>query len=63
MDFVIRIELTRTSLTVLNFFEKFDHPFSHVFMFRNIFPESHGFVAMSVTSRIIDTCANLSLSN
>ena len=30
----------------LKFPEKFDHPFSHVFIFGNMFPECHGFVAM-----------------
>ena len=47
----------------LKFSEKFDHPFSHVFIFRNMFPESHGFVAVPVTSCVKDTCTNLSLSN
>ena len=47
----------------LKFFEKFDHRFSHVFIFLNVFPESHGFIAMPVTSCINDTWANLSLSN
>ena len=42
---------------------EFDHPFSHVFIFGNMFPESHGFVAMPVTSSTKDTCSNLSLSN
>ena len=34
---------------VLKFSEEFDHPFSHIFIFGNTFPESHGFVALSVT--------------
>ena len=46
IDFVIRIELTRA---ILKLSEKFDHPFSHVFIFGNMFPESHGFVAVPVT--------------
>ena len=48
---------------ILKVSEKFDHPFLHVSIFGNIFPESYGFVAMPVTSHIIDTCSNLSLSN
>ena len=47
----------------IKFSEKFDHPFSHVFIFGNMFPESRGFVAVPVTSCIKDTCSNLSLSN
>ena len=64
IDLVIRIEVTRNfNATILKFSEKFDHPFSHVFIFGNMFPESHGFIAMPVTSCIKDTCSNLSLSN
>ena len=51
--------ITRT----LRFSEKFGHPFSNVYIFGNMFPESHGFVAMPVTSSIEDTWSNLSLSN
>ena len=47
----------------LKFPEKFYHLFSHVFVFGNIFLESHGFVAMPVTSCIKDKCFNLSRSN
>ena len=47
----------------LKFSEKFDHQFSNVFIFDNMFPESHGFVALPVTSCIKDTCSKLSLSN
>ena len=46
----------------IRFSEKFDHLFSHVFIFGNMFPESYGFVAMPVTSGIKDTCSILSLS-
>ena len=45
----------------LKFSEKLDHAFSHVFIFDNMFPESHGFVAMPVTGCIKDTCSNFSL--
>ena len=31
------------------FEQKFGHPFSHVFIFGNMFPEIHGFVAVPVT--------------
>ena len=58
-----RVNSSNFNATILKFSEKFDHPFSHVFIFGNIFSESRGFVAMPVTSRIIDTCSNLSLSN
>ena len=46
---MIRIELTSNfTATILEFSEKIDHPFSHVFMFGNMFPESHGFVVVPV---------------
>ena len=32
------------------FSEQFENKFSHVFIFGNMFPESHGFVAVPVTS-------------
>ena len=32
-------------------------------MFGDMFPQSHGFVTMPVTSRIKDSCFNLSFSN
>ena len=54
----MRIELTQAILFInssfiamtLKFAEKFDHPFPHVFIFGNMFRESHDFVAMPVTS-------------
>ena len=58
-----RVNSSNFNATILKFSEKFDHPFSHVFIFGNLFPESHGFVAMPVTSHIKDICSNLSLSN
>ena len=36
----------------LNFSAKFDHPFSHVFILGNMFPESHGLVAMAAVSNM-----------
>ena len=39
IDLLMRIELTR----------EIDHPFSHVLIFGNMFPESHGFDAVQVT--------------
>ena len=36
--------------TTLIFSEKFDQRYLHVFIFRNMFPESQGFVAVPVTS-------------
>ena len=43
----------RTKLKLIDRFcdandRRFDHPFSHVFTFGNMFPESHGFVAASI---------------
>ena len=49
--------------TILEFSEKFDLPFSHDFIFANIFPERHGFVVMRVTSCIIDSYSNFSPDN
>ena len=34
--------------TILKFFEKFGHPFSHVFIFGNMLPESHSCDAVPV---------------
>ena len=47
----MRIELTQAKFnaTTLRFAEKFDHLFSHVFTFSNMFPESHGFISVPVT--------------
>ena len=36
--------------TILKFSEKFDHSFSPVFIFGSMFPESHAFVAVPVTT-------------
>ena len=65
IDLVIRIELTRAILVLrfLNFMKNSIVHFRMFFIFGNIFSESHGFVAMPVTSRIIETCSNLSLSD
>ena len=61
IDLVMQIELTQGILMPgPKFSEKFDHPFWHVFIFGNMFPESHGFLAMPVTYCIIATCSNLS---
>ena len=40
---------------MLKFSQKFNHPILHVFLFGIMFPESHSFVAMPVTSYIKDT--------
>ena len=55
--------MSNFNATILKFCKKFDHPFSHVFIYGNMFLENHGFVAMPVTCCIKDTCSNLSLSN
>ena len=34
---------------ILKYPEKFEHPFSQVFLFGNMFPEGHGFVAVPFT--------------
>ena len=46
IDLVMRIQLTRAI---------FDHPFSNMFIFGIMFPESHSFVAMPVTARTISS--------
>ena len=64
IDLVTRIELLEQfSGHDSPISEKFNHPFSHVFIFGNMFPESHGFVAMPVASCIKDTCHNLFVPN
>ena len=63
IDLVIRINWSNFNAGILKFSEKFDDPFSQFFLFVNMFLESHGFVAMPVTSCIKDACSNLSLSN
>ena len=42
--------------TILKFSEKFDHPFSFVFIFGSMLLESHGFVTMPVPSCMKDRC-------
>ena len=51
MDFFYknRVNSSKFNATILKFTETFDHPFLHVFIFGNMFPESHGFVAVPVT--------------
>ena len=49
IGFVIKIEFKCYRSKVLKFSEKFDHLFPHVFIFGNMFPESHGFDAVPVT--------------
>ena len=48
--------MSNLNASVLKFSVKFDHPFLHVFTFGNMFPKRHSFVAMPITSHIIDTC-------
>ena len=45
-----RIKLTLSILNAmtLKLIEKFDHPFSHLFMFSNISAQGHGFNAVTV---------------
>ena len=58
-----RVNSNNLNTTILKFSEKFVHSFSHVYLFCNRFPQSHGLVAMLVTSCIKDTCSNVSQSN
>ena len=51
-----QVNLRNFNAMILNLFLKFNHPFSHVFIFGNMFPESYSFIAMPVTSCIKDTC-------
>ena len=44
-----QVNQSNFNATILNVSEKFAHPISHVFIFRNMFPGSHGFVAVLVT--------------
>ena len=49
IDLAMRIELTvNFNATTLKLAEKFDHSFSHLFIFRNIFAQGHGFNAVMV---------------
>ena len=51
IDSATLIELTLLILMLrpwLKLAEKFDHPFSHFFIFRNIFAQGHGFEAVTV---------------
>ena len=49
IDLATQIELTvNFNATNLKLVEKFDHPFSHLFIFRNIFAQGHGFDAVTV---------------
>ena len=41
-----RVNASNFNATIFKFSEKFDHPFSHVFLFGNMFPESRGFVGI-----------------
>ena len=65
IDLVIRIELTRAILMPRssNFLRNFIIYFRMFLFYGNMFSESHGFVAMPVTSCIKDTCSNLFQSN
>ena len=37
--------------TTIRFSEKFDHPFSHIFIFSNMISESHGLIATKLYQR------------
>ena len=51
---IYQLQLNKTDLshfnaTILKFYVEFDHPFSHVFIFGNMFPESYSSIAVPVT--------------
>ena len=50
IDLTMRIKLTLVNFigTNLKLVEKFDRPFSHLFIFRNIFAQGHGFDAVTL---------------
>ena len=45
-----RINSVNFNATTLKLGEKFDHPFSHLFVYGYIFAQGHGFDAMAVKS-------------
>ena len=57
-----RVNSSNFNAVILKISVKFDHPFSHVFIFGDKFPESRGFVAMPVRSCIKYASSNLYLS-
>ena len=58
-----RVNSCNFNTKILKFSEKFDYQVARLFLFGNMLPQSHDFVAMLVTSCIKDTCSNLSQSN
>ena len=52
IDLALRIELTLANIfaTTVKRAKKFDHKFSHLFIFRNIFAQDYGFEAKTVKS-------------
>ena len=49
IDFVNRVNSININATIFKFSEKFEPPLSHVFIFGNMFPDSHDFVTVPVT--------------
>ena len=47
-----RVNTSNFKAKIIKLSEKLNHPFKRVFIFGNTFPESHGFVAMPVSSCI-----------
>ena len=56
----IKLNSSNFNATILGFSEKFYYLFWHIFIFGNMFPASHGFVALQVINICIreDTCSN-----
>ena len=65
IDLVKLIQLTRAILLLrLSDFLKYSTiDFCMFFVYGNMFPESHGFVTLPVTTSMNDACFNLSQSN
>ena len=53
-----RVNTSNFNPTILKFSKKYDHQFSNVSIYRNMFSVSHDLVAMPVTSCIKDTRSN-----
>ena len=48
IDLATRIETVNFNAATMKLAEKFDHPFSHLFIFRNIVAQGHRFDAVTV---------------
>ena len=63
MVWQLGINSVNFNATTLKLAEKFDHPFSHLFIFGNKFAQGHGFVGfVNVETYIYDTMQTFYLS-